>query len=165
MERVVLKTTMRARWVIAAIFAAELTAGIAVFVYLYINYAGVMNASFLITMPLLGVVIAFTMRMPPSPGKGKLFHAFLAFLFSLPIALLFSYTPRLTYEEAKHALQSAHANAIFAETEKRTFSMEDTGNPFITHAYYFLLHISGDEVEYIVNPATGKIAELPSIEN
>jgi len=164
-ERVVLKTTMRARWVIAAVFAAELVAGTAAYVYLYLTYAGVMNASFLITMPLLGVVIAFTTRKPPNPGKGKLFHAFLAFLFSLPIALLFSYAPRLTYEEAKHALQSANANAMFAETEKRTFSMEDTGNPFITNAYYFLLQISGDEVEYIVNPATGKIAELPGINN
>lgn len=148
------------RWWIAAVFAAELALGAAALVTLERHYSGVMNANFLITLPLLGIIQCFTTRPPSGAKRKKAFHALQVVIFTLPIALLWSYFPNLSYEEAKKAVEMEKGSPVLP-AEKRNFSLRDTGNPFITKGYYFLLQESGREIEYIVNPVNGKIAQLP----
>lgn len=160
MEDTTLQSPFKGRWQIAAVFAAELAAGAAAVVYLEQHYSGVMNANFLITLPLLGIIHCFTTQPPSGAKRKKAYHALQVVIFTLPLALLWSYFPNLSYEEAKKAIQSEKGTQILP-AEKRNFSLRDSGNPFITKGYYFLLRESGRDIEYIVNPVNGKIAQLP----
>ncbi|MBN2984178.1 MULTISPECIES: hypothetical protein [Cohnella] len=80
-------------------------------------------------------------------------------------ALLWAYFPAYSHDEAKalvrDQVQSAGASGIAVlESDKRTFSLANSGNPFVAKGYYFLVDENGEKSEYVVNPVDGSVLEL-----
>ncbi|GAA3402286.1 hypothetical protein ACFFNY_03955 [Paenibacillus hodogayensis] len=143
---------------LAMLFAAELLAGIVGL----LRYDGVMSVGYMLALPLLGLVQCGTMLRRGKPRRLKLFLALQALLLVLPPALYVSFKPVVSYEDAVRLVRdhTHEAGEIADENGKRYMRMTGIANPFIEKGYVISISDQGRIREYIVNPVTGKVAEL-----
>ncbi|WP_438349993.1 hypothetical protein ACP8HI_04810 [Paenibacillus sp. FA6] len=149
---------------IAAVFLIEIIGGIFILVGLNNYYSRVMNGSFLITLPLSGILGCFRTKRV-SPAKLKIVYGLQIFILLLAPTMLWAFFPNYSYEEAKMLIHEQKQNTTdykIEETEERTFGLVNSGNIFIKHGYLFKLNENETQVEYIVNPVSGKVYKLSS---
>jgi hypothetical protein len=148
----------RLRIAMTLLFAAELAAGVAA---LFL-YDGAMSIGFLVTLPLLGFLQSIMMFKREAPRRLKLFVALQAMLFLLPPIVYAGFQPNVSYEEAVDLVRSHRQDDAepIADGGKRYVTLEGVSNPFISRGYVIVVPDRGTQVEYIVNPVSGKVTEL-----
>lgn len=141
-----------------ALFAIELVAG-AVAVSLY---DGAMSVSFLVALPLLGLLQSGMLFRRQAPYRMKLFILMQTLLFVLPPAVYAVYQPDVSYEEAVDLVHAYRQDDIepAAGGGKRYMSLANSGNPFVSKGYVIVVPTSDGPAEYVVHPVSGEVFEL-----
>lgn len=148
--------------VLKTAFLFELAAGTAALFFLNHYYKGVMDAGFLIAIPLLGI---FSCYMFPggSSVRAALYRGMQVFVLLFSPVIFWLFLPSYSYDQAKAILQARQqpgTHHFIDSSEKHTFALINSGNPFISRAYYFLMNEHGQQAEYVVNPHDGKVSKL-----